>query len=41
MTNAQFKAFIESIKIILEHVQDVGELKSALDRIQSTLEQPK
>lgn len=40
MTNAQFKAFIEAIKIIQE-LATPEQLKSALDKIQSTLEQPK
>ena len=39
MTNKQTAALIEAIKIIQE-LASPEELKSALDRIQSTLEQP-
>ena len=40
MTNKQTSALIEAIKIIQE-LATPEQLKSALDRIQSTLEQPK
>ena len=41
MTNKQTKALLEAIKIITEQAKSTDEIKSALDRIQSTLEQPK
>jgi len=38
MTNKQLIAFLESIRIIVENAQSIDEIKSALGRIQSTLE---
>ena len=38
MSNKQLKALLEAIKIITENAKDTEEIKSALDRIQSTLE---
>ena len=40
MTNKQSQALIEAIKIIVEKSKDLEEVKSALDRIQSTLSNP-
>lgn len=40
MTNKQTAALIEAIKIIVEKAEDSEEIKKALDRIQSFLEQP-
>ncbi len=37
MTDKQFKAFIEAMKIIAEQAKDTREIKNALDRIQSVL----
>ena len=39
MTNKQTIALIESIKIIAEKSETLEEVKNALDRIQSVLEQ--
>ena len=39
MTNKQLQAFLESIRIITEQAKTIEEIKSALARIQDTLEQ--
>lgn len=38
MTNKQLIAFLETIRIIVENAHSIYEIKSALGRIQSTLE---
>lgn len=38
MSNKQLIAFLESIRIIVENARSIDEIKSALGRIQSTLE---
>ena len=40
MTDKQFKAILEAIKIIVEKSKDLNEAKNALDKIQSVFEQP-
>ena len=40
MTNKETQALLEAIKIITEKSKDLEEVKNALDRIQSVIENP-